>query len=222
VGWQAATGEDVSPEDLGGAALHCKVSGVADHFAADELHALAIGRKIVQNLHLAGVTNKAPQDCFKSVDEKIREPLYSTEELHGIVPTDRRKSYDVRSVIARIVDGSEFNEFKKLYGTTLVTGFARIMGQPVGIVANNGILFTESALKGAHFIQLCAQRHIPLIFLQNITGFMVRYLCIPNCYFRTSEFTGTLGGRGTDSLSLDFEMGLQHANGSKITVAHEI
>jgi hypothetical protein len=105
---------------------------------------------------------------------------------------------------------------------TLVTGFARIMGQPVGIVANNGILFTESALKGAHFIQLCAQRHIPLIFLQNITGFMVRYLCIPNCYFRTSEFTGTLGGRGTDSLSLDFEMGLQHANGSKITVAHEI
>lgn len=167
---KAATGEVVSAEDLGGAALHCKVSGVSDYFATDELHALAMGRKIVKNLHLAGITNRASKSY---VSEEVREPVYSPDELRGIVPADARKSYDIRSVVARIVDGSEFDEFKKLYGSTLVTGFAKIMGQPVGIVGNNGILFTESALKGAHFIQLCAQRHIPLIFLQNITGFMV-------------------------------------------------
>lgn len=168
---KAATGEEVSAEDLGGAALHCKISGVSDHFATDELHALAIGRKIVKNIHFAGITNRSSPSNVMS--EESRDPLYSPDELHGIVPADARISYDIRSVIARIVDGSEFDEFKKLYGSTLVTGFARIMGQPVGIVGNNGILFTESALKGAHFIQLCAQRHIPLIFLQNITGFMV-------------------------------------------------
>lgn len=168
---KAATGEEVSAEDLGGAVLHCKESGVSDHFANDELHALAIGRKIIKNLHLAGYDKKY-NGAIKNVEEVV-EPLYSAEELCGIVPVDRQQSYDIRSIIARIVDGSEFDEFKKLYGTTLVTGFARIYGQPVGLLGNNGILFTESALKGAHFIQLCAQRHIPLIFLQNITGFMV-------------------------------------------------
>lgn len=168
---KAATGEEVTAEDLGGAVLHCKESGVSDHFANDEMHALAIGRKIVKNLHLAGFAKKAIA-ALQNAGE-VREPLYSAEELRSIVPVDRQQSYDIRSIISRIVDGSEFDEFKKLYGTTLVTGFARIYGQPVGILGNNGILFTESALKGAHFIQLCAQRHIPLIFLQNITGFMV-------------------------------------------------
>lgn len=166
---KAATGEEVSAEDLGGAVLHCKVSGVSDHFANDELHALAIGRKIVKNFHLAGYARQ-----FNGMSHgEFVEPLYSAEELRGIVPVDRQQPYDIRSIIARVVDGSEFDEFKKLYGPTLVTGFARIHGQPVGILGNNGVLFTESALKGAHFIQLCAQRHIPLIFLQNITGFMV-------------------------------------------------
>ncbi|KAG6552569.1 hypothetical protein Mapa_005879 [Marchantia paleacea] len=167
---KAATGEVVSAEDLGGATLHCSVSGVSDYFANDEMHALATGRKIVRNLHHAGITMQA---IVKSAEATVREPLLSPEGLRGIIPADRRQSYDIRSVIAHLVDGSEFDEFKKLYGPTLVTGFARINGQPVGIVGNNGILFTESALKGAHFIQLCAQRHIPLIFLQNITGFMV-------------------------------------------------
>ncbi|XP_024516845.1 methylcrotonoyl-CoA carboxylase beta chain, mitochondrial isoform X2 [Selaginella moellendorffii] len=166
---KAATGEEVTAENLGGADLHCKVSGVADHFAKDELHALGIGRKIVRNLHLAASTPNVKLD----EDAVVREPLYDPSELHGIIPEDLRQSYDIRSVIARIVDGSEFHEFKKLYGSTLVTGFAKIHGQSVGILGNNGILFTESALKGAHFIQLCAQRHIPLLFLQNITGFMV-------------------------------------------------
>eukprot|EP00249_Psilotum_nudum_P010231 c22412_g1_i2 orf=380-2509(-) len=169
---KAATGEEVSAEDLGGAALHCQVSGVADHFATDELHALAIGRRIVKNLHLAGQSRNS-SECAQKVDLDIREPIYKIEELRGIVPADRRQSYDIRSIISRIVDGSEFDEFKKLYGTTLVTGFARIHGQLVGILGNNGILFVESALKGTHFIQLCAQRNIPLVFLQNITGFMV-------------------------------------------------
>ncbi|CAM6101620.1 unnamed protein product [Calypogeia fissa] len=169
---KAATGEEVSAEDLGGAKLHCSVSGVSDHFAIDELHALSTGRKIVRNLHLAGVTQRAPE-VGAPAREAVRDPCYSPEELRGIIPADSRESYDIRSVISRIVDASEFDEFKKQYGTTLVTGFARIDGQLVGIVGNNGILFTESALKGAHFIQLCAQRHIPLIFLQNIMGFMV-------------------------------------------------
>ncbi|XP_020522058.1 methylcrotonoyl-CoA carboxylase beta chain, mitochondrial isoform X2 [Amborella trichopoda] len=168
---KAATGEEVSAEDLGGATVHCKVSGVSDHFAVDEMHGLSIGRSIIKNLHMAGKqgeVNDSP--CPLS---NYEDPLYDVNELRYIASTDQKQSFDIRSVIARIVDGSEFNEFKRLYGTTLVTGFARIFGQPVGIIGNNGILFTESALKGAHFIELCAQRNIPLIFLQNITGFMV-------------------------------------------------
>ncbi|XP_031492502.1 methylcrotonoyl-CoA carboxylase beta chain, mitochondrial [Nymphaea colorata] len=167
---KAATGEEVSAEDLGGATLHCKISGVADHFADDELHALAIGRNVVKNLHMAGKNGLV--NTIPTLSD-YRDPLYEVKELRSIAPTDQKQPFDVRNVIARIVDGSEFDEFKKLYGTTLVTGFARIFGQPVGIIGNNGILFTESALKGAHFIELCTQRNIPLIFLQNITGFMV-------------------------------------------------
>ncbi|GFP84579.1 methylcrotonoyl-coa carboxylase beta chain mitochondrial [Phtheirospermum japonicum] len=152
---KAATGEVVSAEDLGGASVHY------------ELHALAIGRNIVKNLHMAGMSghNHRTSD--------FKEPLHDVAELRAIAPTDLKQSFDIRAVISRIVDGSEFDEFKKLYGSTLVTGFARIFGQPVGIIGNNGILFNESALKGAHFIELCTQRNIPLIFLQNITGFMV-------------------------------------------------
>jgi len=162
---KAATGEVVSAEDLGGAELHARVSGVADHLAQDDGEALGITRRIIGNLNR-----------IKKVELDIaepREPLYEAQELYGIVPTDPRKSYEVREIIARLVDGSDFDEFKSLYGATLVTGFARIWGYPVGIVANNGVLFSESALKGAHFIELCAQRGVPLIFLQNITGFMV-------------------------------------------------
>ncbi|KAK4477035.1 hypothetical protein RD792_016237 [Penstemon davidsonii] len=165
---KAATGEEVSAEDLGGASVHCRTSGVSDYFAQDELHALAIGRNIVKNLHMAGST-----DGWHHKLSNFKEPLYAAEELCSIAPTDLKQSFDIRSVISRIVDGSEFDEFKKLYGTTLVTGFARICGQPVGIIGNNGVLFNESALKGTHFIELCTQRNIPLIFLQNITGFMV-------------------------------------------------
>jgi 3-methylcrotonyl-CoA carboxylase beta subunit len=162
---KAATGEVVSAEDLGGADVHARLSGVADHYAGDDTHALAIARRIAGNLNSV----KRPDiDITRSV-----EPLYPVEELEAVVPTDLKKQYDIREVIARLVDGSEFDEFKKLYGTTLITGFARIHGMPVGIIANNGILFSESALKGAHFIELCCQRRIPLLFLQNITGFMV-------------------------------------------------
>ncbi|GLJ49601.1 hypothetical protein SUGI_1052300 [Cryptomeria japonica] len=167
---KAATGEEVSAEDLGGALVHCKTSGVSDHYANDELHGLAIGRRIVKNLHMAGNKELEGGTCFSS---EVQQPLYDEKELWGIVSADHKQLFDVRSIIARIVDGSEFDEFKKMYGTTLVTGFARIFSHPVGIIGNNGILFTESALKGAHFIELCAQRQIPLIFLQNITGFMV-------------------------------------------------
>jgi len=162
---KAATGEVVSAEDLGGADVHARISGVADHYAENDAHALGIARRIVAQLNIvkpAGPALLPPLD-----------PLYDPAELYGVVPADRRKPYDVREVIARIVDGSELDEFKKLYGATLVTGFARIWGVPVGIIANNGILFSESAQKGAHFIELCAQRGIPLVFLQNITGFMV-------------------------------------------------
>ncbi|MBW8299594.1 MAG: methylcrotonoyl-CoA carboxylase [Hydrogenophaga sp.] len=162
---KAATGEVVTAEELGGADVHSRVSGVTDHYANDDRHALALARGIVRTLNRP-----------KRVDLKIRqpvEPLYPVEDLHGIVPDDTRKPFEVREVIARIVDGSEFDEFKALYGTTLVCGFAHIFGYPVGIIANNGILFSESALKGAHFIELCCQRGIPLVFLQNITGFMV-------------------------------------------------
>ena len=162
---KAATGEVVSAEELGGADVHSRHSGVTDHFAQDDPHALAIARRIIGNLN----REKRPDIALK----EPAEPLYPIEELYGIVPADLRKPYDVREVIARLVDGSEFDEFKNLYGQTLVTGFARIHGYPVGILANNGILFSESALKGAHFIELCCQRRIPLLFLQNITGFMV-------------------------------------------------
>nr|WP_201752120.1 carboxyl transferase domain-containing protein [Microvirga arsenatis] len=162
---KAATGEVVSAEDLGGADVHARQSGVADHYATDDVHALAIVRRIVGTLNTR-----------KHIDIDIADPVepkYAIDDLDAIVPTDLKKQYDIREVIARLVDGSEFDEFKRLYGTTLVTGFARIWGIPVGIVANNGILFSESAQKGAHFIELCCQRRIPLLFLQNISGFMV-------------------------------------------------
>ncbi|CAA0093834.1 Methylmalonyl-CoA carboxyltransferase 12S subunit [Zhongshania aliphaticivorans] len=162
---KAATGEVVSAEDLGGADVHCKVSGVADHYAQNDHHALQIARNAVKRLNRG-----KPQSL--DVQASV-EPLFPSEEIYGIVPKDSRKPFDVRDIIARIVDGSDFDEFKALFGTTLVCGFARIFGYPVGIVANNGILFSESAQKGAHFVELCAQRKIPIIFLQNITGFMV-------------------------------------------------
>ena len=162
---KAATGEVVSAEDLGGADVHARKSGVADHYAQDDHHALSIARRIVSHLNVK-----------KAVDIPLaapRDPAYDISELDGIVPADLKKQYDIREVIARLVDASEFDEFKALYGTTLVAGFARIHGMPVGILGNNGILFSESALKGAHFIELCCQRRIPLLFLQNIVGFMV-------------------------------------------------
>ncbi|HEX5322088.1 MAG TPA: carboxyl transferase domain-containing protein [Stellaceae bacterium] len=162
---KAATGEVVSAEELGGADVHSRVSGVTDHYALDDRHALGIARRIIANLNIV-------KHISLDVAEP-REPLLPAEELYGVIPSDTRRPYDVRELIARLVDGSEFDEFKALYGQTLVCGFARIWGYPVGILANNGILFSESALKGTHFIELCAQRGIPLIFLQNITGFMV-------------------------------------------------
>ncbi|HEY2344493.1 MAG TPA: carboxyl transferase domain-containing protein [Xanthomonadaceae bacterium] len=162
---KAATGEVVDAESLGGADVHTSVSGVADHFAENDAHALEIARDIVHHL------NRRKQ--LPVAVQPPREPLYPAEEIYGVVPRDTRKPFEVREVIARIVDGSEFQEFKARYAKTLITGFAHIHGYPVGIVANNGILFAESALKGAHFIELCNQRGIPLVFLQNITGFMV-------------------------------------------------
>jgi len=162
---KAATGEIVSAEELGGADVHTRVSGVADHLALNDHHALAIARRIVGNLN-------RPKRIAMEVAVPV-PPLLPAEDIYGVISADIKKPYDVREVIARVVDGSEFDEFKARYGMTLVTGFARIWGYPVGIVANNGILFSESALKGAHFIELCAQRGIPLVFLQNVTGFMV-------------------------------------------------
>jgi 3-methylcrotonyl-CoA carboxylase beta subunit len=162
---KAATGEIVTAEDLGGADVHSRVSGVTDHYAMDDAHALATARRIVANLN-------RPKHVSLQLAEP-EDPCFDAAELHGIVPTDPRKPFDVREVIARFVDGSRFDEFKALYGTTLVCGFAHLYGYPIGILANNGILFSESALKGAHFIELCCQRGIPLVFLQNITGFMV-------------------------------------------------
>lgn len=162
---KAATGEVVTAEDLGGADVHTRISGVADHYALNDTHALDTARRLIANLNIE-----------KRVSLSLKEPAnpdYAAEELYGVIPSDPRKPYDVREVIARVVDGSELDEFKQNYGTTLVCGFARLHGYPIGIVANNGILFSESALKGAHFIELCAQRGIPLVFLQNITGFMV-------------------------------------------------
>ena len=162
---KAATGETVSAEDLGGADVHSRRSGITDHYASDDQHALSIVRDIVRNLNRTKSTSVRLQ--------KPDDPLYDATEIYGIIPTDLRQGYDVREIIARLVDGSEFHEFKKLYGDTLVCGFAHLMGYPVGIVANNGILYSESALKATHFIELCCQRNIPLIFLQNIAGFMV-------------------------------------------------
>ncbi len=162
---KAATGEEVSPEDLGGAELHSRVSGVTDHLAENDEEALEICRTAVANL---GPAERTPLDW-----QEPEEPLYPAEEICGILPEDVRQPYEVREVVARLVDGSRFHEFKAGYGTTLFTGFARWMGYPVGILANNGVLFSESARKGAHFVELCAQRRIPLVFLQNITGFMV-------------------------------------------------
>lgn len=162
---KAATGEVVSAEELGGADVHSRQSGVTDHYAQNDAHAIGIARRIVGTLKPSVRPNLNMH--------KPRDPLFAAEEIYGVVPVDGRKPFDVRDIIARIVDGSEFDEFKKLYGTTLVCGFAHVWGYPVGIIANNGILFSESSLKGAHFIELCCQRGIPLVFLQNITGFMV-------------------------------------------------
>jgi 3-methylcrotonyl-CoA carboxylase beta subunit len=162
---KAATGEEVSEEELGGADVHARTSGVVDHYALDDPHALEIVREIVANLNRR---KDLPPDM-----QEPEEPKYDPAEMYGIVPTDPREPYDVREVVARLVDGSRFHEFKQLYGDTLVCGFAHLHGFPVGVIANNGILFSESALKGAHFIELCDQRKIPLVFLQNINGFMV-------------------------------------------------
>ena len=161
---KAATGEDIDAESLGGADVHCRESGVCDHYAENDTHALAIARRIVA--HLRPPASTAPPQA-------PRAPRYPAEELYGVVPANLRKPYDVREVIARLTDASEFEEFKELYGTTLVCGFAHLGGYPLGILANNGVLFSESALKGTHFIELCAREQIPLLFLQNITGFMV-------------------------------------------------
>ncbi|HJS56593.1 MAG TPA: carboxyl transferase domain-containing protein [Vicinamibacteria bacterium] len=162
---KAATGEEVTAEELGGADVHCRISGVADHYALDEEHAFEIARDVVSNL----TSRKTPPwDVAEPED-----PAYDPAELGGVIPRSYRKAYDVHEVIARIVDASRFDEFKALYGSTLVTGFARIMGMPVGILANNGVLFSESALKATHFIEMCSLRKIPLVFLQNITGFIV-------------------------------------------------
>ncbi|KAK8730613.1 hypothetical protein OTU49_007837, partial [Cherax quadricarinatus] len=162
---KAATGEEISSEDLGGADLHCGKSGVTDHYALDDTHALHLARRIVRTLN----RTKVPQTSIR----EVREPVFDAHDLYGIVGDNLKKTYDVREVIARIVDGSEFDEFKARYGETLVCGFGRLYGYPVGIIGNNGVLFSESAVKGTHFIELCCQRRIPLIFLQNITGFMV-------------------------------------------------
>lgn len=162
---KAATGEVVDAQELGGAHTHCEISGVTDHFAENDAHALELTRSIVKHLNKKKVVSLKTQ--------AIVEPLYSSEELYGVLPADSKIPFEIREVIARVVDGSEFHEFKPLYGKTLVTGFAHIWGMPVGIIANNGVLFSESAQKAAHFIELCEQREVPLIFLQNITGFMV-------------------------------------------------
>ena len=167
---KAATGEVVSAEDLGGADVHCRTSGVTDHYANSDEHALSLARSVVANLNWKSA---AASLAAQSSSAAVEEPLFPVSEMGAVIPCDTKKSFDVRKIIARIVDGSRFHEFKALYAPTLVTGFGRLYGMPVGIVANNGILFSESALKGAHFIELCCQRNIPLLFLQNITGFMV-------------------------------------------------
>ncbi|RZC40955.1 methylcrotonoyl-CoA carboxylase beta chain, mitochondrial, partial [Asbolus verrucosus] len=161
---KAATGEVVSEEDLGGADLHCSTSGVTDHYALNDEHALHIARHIIKNL------NKPPVNMF---DQPFESPLYNDEDLYGLIDQDLQKAFDIREVIARIFDGSKLDEFKMRYGETLVCGFSKLYGKTVGVIGNNGVLFSESAMKGAHFVQLCSQRNIPIIFLQNITGFMV-------------------------------------------------
>ena len=162
---KAATGEIVSAEDLGGGDVHTRLSGVADYLAEDDTHALALARRAVGNLNRPVATNVQWQTS--------EDPAYDPEELLGVVPADLRQPYDIREIIARVVDGSRFDEFKARFGETLVTGFAHLQGCPIGIVANNGVLFSEAAQKGAHFVELCSQRKIPLVFFQNITGFMV-------------------------------------------------
>ncbi len=162
---KAATGAEVTPEELGGADVHCRISGVSDYYAQNDEHALQLLRNIIENL------NRAPK--FELVREVPEDPYYDPEELYGVIPADLRKPYDIREVIARLVDGSRFSEFKELHAGTIITGFAKIMGYPVGIVGNNGVLFGESGRKGAHFVELCSMRKIPLLFLQNITGFIV-------------------------------------------------
>lgn len=162
---RAATGEVVTAQELGGAEVHCELSGVTDHYAEDDEHALEIARSIVAHLNLKKQVQLKTQP--------IEEPLFPMEEIYGVIPADSRQPFDVREIIARVIDGSKLHEFKANFGKTLVTGFAHIWGMPVGIIANNGVLFSESALKAAHFIELCEQREIPLVFLQNITGFMV-------------------------------------------------
>jgi len=162
---RAATGEEVSAEDLGGADVHCRESGVSDHYVHNDQEAIHMTRNIVENLN-------RPAKTYLDIT-KPEDPAHDIKEIYGVIPKDSRKPFDVKEIVARIVDGSKFHEFKALYGTTLVCGFARIIGYPVGILANNGVLFSESALKGTHFIEMCAQRKIPLVFLQNITGFMI-------------------------------------------------
>lgn len=163
---KAATGEEVSANELGGAEVHTMESGVADHYAENEIDALLMTRDIIENLNIK-------KNSAKNITNEVKEPNYPVEDIYGVIPKDSRQPYNVREVIARLVDGSQFHEFKSKYGTTLVCGFANIHGYKVGIVANNGILFSESSVKGAHFIELCSQRKIPLVFLQNVTGFMV-------------------------------------------------
>eukprot|EP00297_Palpitomonas_bilix_P008940 CAMPEP_0113900902 /NCGR_PEP_ID=MMETSP0780_2-20120614/20948_1 /TAXON_ID=652834 /ORGANISM="Palpitomonas bilix" /LENGTH=528 /DNA_ID=CAMNT_0000893439 /DNA_START=284 /DNA_END=1870 /DNA_ORIENTATION=+ /assembly_acc=CAM_ASM_000599 len=173
---KAATGEVITAEDLGGADLHCRTSGVSDHYATSDEHALALARRSIESLH-GGLSRPASAVTFPPVNDgdngMYEEPRFAAEELNGIIPSDLRKPFDIKKVIARLVDGSRFHEFKALYGTSLVCGFARLYGMPVGVIGNNGILFSESAQKGAHFIELCSQRGIPLLFLHNIMGFMV-------------------------------------------------
>jgi len=183
---KAATGEDVSAEDLGGADLHCSTSGVTDHFAVDDAHALHLARRCVANLNYV----KKPG----VVQAEVEEPLYPAEDLYGIVGDDLKKTFDMREVVARILDGSKFDEFKAKYGDTLVCGFGRLYGSPVGVIGNNGVLFAESALKGTHFIELCCQRNIPLLFLQNITGFMVGKEAEAGGHRKTWSKTGDSSG----------------------------
>ena len=160
---KAATGEEVSAEDLGGADMHCSTSGVTDHYALNDEHAIHLTRQVIANGRHSSSLGSAFREEFKS-------PRYNMEELYGVVDSDLTKPFDVREIIARIVDGSKFNEFKRKYGDTLVCGFAGLYGKTIGVIGNNGVLFSESSLKGAHFVQLCSQRNVPIVFLQNITG----------------------------------------------------